>query len=441
MAIYKPRTRPKSQLIIPQNWNGEDWAMVMMCVPDDPDWLAAVSGSVYSLTRGRTWDESTGVITDTQSIARDIWESLEMICSTEIANAIRYMADTLAASNNNSSGACCTPCGEEYDEGVQNQPDEFGPDERWPDEAAYLSDKCTAANNMYDGLLDVFQQLNYYSVDSLLSMGAAVAATAIGAMFTGLMSPIALGLGVITAIVGLLTGSAAINLGGIISRIQSQKSDIVCAMYTAGDTTTAESGIVSAIDDGSLTALEIGLLNLILYNNWLNQLFTLPQQVLDPVPAAPIDCASACGGNCAFYFVNDLEGWTYTDIGDAGYTATMTYDEDAEAMQFNHTMIGGGTSRLLAVSPVLECDGSGMQVVVNDSGSSDGVIFSWQITVRYLTAPDDVFSDAHTVAQTGTYVLTQNDTVVEIEILCGRTAGPSGTFTVDAFDVVIEPQP
>src|SRR5690606_24840029 len=65
----------KAKLPIPDDWDGETWRDICIMVPDSPDWRAVIRGQFDELSRGRTWDETTGVITDVQNVGaviRDI---------------------------------------------------------------------------------------------------------------------------------------------------------------------------------------------------------------------------------------------------------------------------------------------------------------------------------------------------------------------------------
>lgn len=58
---------------IPQDWDGETWQCVELHWPDSDEWLGLLQGVLTLLTRGRYWDEKTGIITDTQEIAWEIF--------------------------------------------------------------------------------------------------------------------------------------------------------------------------------------------------------------------------------------------------------------------------------------------------------------------------------------------------------------------------------
>lgn len=72
MAKRKETGKP-----IPQDWVEEDgYNLWMLCAPNSLMWDAYVKGAIYELTRGRGWDANTGTITEAQTIAKEIFESM-----------------------------------------------------------------------------------------------------------------------------------------------------------------------------------------------------------------------------------------------------------------------------------------------------------------------------------------------------------------------------
>lgn len=61
------------QLPIPDDWDGQSWVCVRVYWPKSTLWLALLSGLVYAPSMGRYWDARNGVITDAQSVGREIW--------------------------------------------------------------------------------------------------------------------------------------------------------------------------------------------------------------------------------------------------------------------------------------------------------------------------------------------------------------------------------
>lgn len=77
---------------IPNDWNGEDYCLYMLCAPDSLQWDSFVRGAIYELSRGGGWDANTGSITDVQAIAWEVYESMakcdDLVNILRVNNAI-----------------------------------------------------------------------------------------------------------------------------------------------------------------------------------------------------------------------------------------------------------------------------------------------------------------------------------------------------------------
>lgn len=62
----------RSKTIIPSDWDGESWACYRITWPNSPQWIAVLRGLIVAMAYGRTWDERTGVVVDTQLIGMAI---------------------------------------------------------------------------------------------------------------------------------------------------------------------------------------------------------------------------------------------------------------------------------------------------------------------------------------------------------------------------------
>lgn len=58
-----------------------EWMTVMLCIPNTREWRAVVDGSIYNLTRGRNWDERTGIVKVAQVLGQRIYGSMTMDCN------------------------------------------------------------------------------------------------------------------------------------------------------------------------------------------------------------------------------------------------------------------------------------------------------------------------------------------------------------------------
>lgn len=60
------------KLPIPSDWNGEDWNCLQIQWPASREYNAILMGFLSYLTRGRVWDETTGVIKSVQAVGWEI---------------------------------------------------------------------------------------------------------------------------------------------------------------------------------------------------------------------------------------------------------------------------------------------------------------------------------------------------------------------------------
>lgn len=88
----------KQRWTIPNDYSETEtqWRIVTMCVPDTRQWRGVVTGAIYNLTRGRHWDETTGIIKVAQVIGQRIFGSMKMDCNNDFGR----LADALEAINN-----------------------------------------------------------------------------------------------------------------------------------------------------------------------------------------------------------------------------------------------------------------------------------------------------------------------------------------------------
>ena len=59
---------------IPDDWNGTRWRCVQIEWPDSPQMLGVFLGFLSQMTRGRFWDEKTGIVIDAQAVGWQIWD-------------------------------------------------------------------------------------------------------------------------------------------------------------------------------------------------------------------------------------------------------------------------------------------------------------------------------------------------------------------------------
>lgn len=74
---------------IPNDWNGTDWACVIIEWPDSPQWMGLLRGLITTPTRGRHWDGTTGSIVDAQAIGLEIQERNPVTSCSEIVTELQ----------------------------------------------------------------------------------------------------------------------------------------------------------------------------------------------------------------------------------------------------------------------------------------------------------------------------------------------------------------
>lgn len=70
------------KLPVPADWNGDDYALMLVCIPDSPMWRAITRGAIYGLTWWMSWDKTTGDTHSVRDIANQIYESI-MVCKLD----------------------------------------------------------------------------------------------------------------------------------------------------------------------------------------------------------------------------------------------------------------------------------------------------------------------------------------------------------------------
>lgn len=66
--------RHESGWHIPGDWDAEAWRCIQIQWPDSPDYLRLLMGLLYTLTRGRAYDRSSGTITEAQAVGWQIFD-------------------------------------------------------------------------------------------------------------------------------------------------------------------------------------------------------------------------------------------------------------------------------------------------------------------------------------------------------------------------------
>lgn len=298
--------------IVPDDWDGHSYKNWMFCAPCSQQWDGIVRGAIYNLSRARNWDAATGDFLSAAALGKEVYFSMGN-CNDGFL-AIAAAIEQLAAAQSSSGGSCHCPegTGTELDGDSENEPTVFGPGTPWPTEEAYRDDKCHVANVMWEQYREVLQQLSSFNVDSLLTLGVSLGVAGIAAILTGLVAtgPIVVVSGIATGIFTLMAGTPGFSFSDILTSFDSNKQDIVCALYNATTGTQAHDDFVAAIDDGTLTVFEQSILGLMTTMGFINQIFETPADVLAVTPTSPINCDDCATG--PLFWATNFQFGAYT---------------------------------------------------------------------------------------------------------------------------------
>lgn len=324
--------------LVPDDWNGEDYRYWMLCAPCSPQWDAIVQGSVYNLSRARNWDANSGDFLGARDLGKEVFLSMSN-CNDgfmALANAVLELAKAYSTGQNDCG--CPGGTGTVYDEEGGTAPTTFGPGEQWNTEQDYLDDKCHMANVMYRDYLALVQELNTLDIDTLstglASLGIGIVASVVAAFFA--TGPIGVTIGVVAGLVSLFVGAPLFSLGDVITELQNNKDDLVCALYNASDAASAKSGFEDILSAGPLSILETSFISLIGVNAFYNQLFDPPAGFDNEVVATPVDCAT-CNAGPAVRFMKALNGIDDRGSGDLtpdGLTRTLSSFQDTNGFHY-----------------------------------------------------------------------------------------------------------
>lgn len=123
--MQKGRTMSEKAWLIPNDWDGESWQDLCLSWPASPKWSAVLVGLIDLMTRGRSWDRSTGSIKDTQAIGQEIFDRFLEWRSCTDGDTVQPDPDTVYVYLGDSQGCedeemgcnCCF----EYQDGILMQ--------------------------------------------------------------------------------------------------------------------------------------------------------------------------------------------------------------------------------------------------------------------------------------------------------------------------------
>lgn len=286
----------------------------------------------------------------------------------ELANAVRYLADTLEDSSLTlrggvGAGGCCFDLitdpassvdgrgdGFDYDgwreaigeavvdsftdDGVSTYPDGFD------DRAGYVLAKCTVANALYRDFKTTLVQLQILDVIAIVATAAALGSALFssggalsGMIAAGVSAPVA-ALTLIAFFLSLI--ALGVNVGKRLRAIGEQldQQAVVCAFYSASNASAAKAGLYASVQDAHDAAIAAGvfayselfeerlfeLLEVLVPSETYEALFSVADAASQAVVAAAgdLDCATACSGTVGgeLFTVTDFAPYAGTSIPD-----------------------------------------------------------------------------------------------------------------------------
>lgn len=242
--------------------------------------------------------------------------------------------EALTAATISAGSGCCTPYGEGYPPPAPNtgNPAVDPPPEDWSTWASYYTYKCKAANMITDDWISTLNGMStlsgIVSAIGALALAAFLSTSLLGGLIVGLM---ALGFAAGTAAAIIIGALVLMVLSGaglllyfaeVADVIETNKADLVCALYNATSVVFAKAAIISFTtdiaadltydpgDDGTLFQAQLSSLADALFNDAIiNTLFELNPDA--NVYVGDVDC-----DDCA----QDQAAWIIAPSG--AYNAT-----------------------------------------------------------------------------------------------------------------------
>lgn len=245
------------EMPIPDDWDGESFCRWAVCWPDSDQWKAILYGLIEMPHQGRFWDFSTGHFLTVREQFKPSYDynfvlkEVIMACGDnglqEIAAAIRSLSIAVTAQAAASANCCGQGSAgqgdipvphnpiEESDPEVDPPPDGF---ESWGD---YFTNKCSVATDIVTTLQ--------------ADIGRMTTINLVGITLTALI-PVLIGLLLtpvpgdeIAVIAGILLGVLTLGsamLDNISDTINAHFQELVCALYNASSSASAEADFEAA---------------------------------------------------------------------------------------------------------------------------------------------------------------------------------------------------
>lgn len=283
------KKKPEKRYLLPEEPNPESDRCLIVFIPDAPEYLRALMGSLTFLGTWMAWEKDTE---KRAAVAAQRWkqsnlrtlETLEFL-DCELLQELIEDGDMAINVNNNVSCGGCGGCGECLSPTStysplpsQPQPDSIPPLQELPDTMPteedfppefptypdYLSYRCSVSRQIAFDMRNTFSNMQTFS--GLVGMGAAAlaayvsTASVVGGLVTGLLGVGLLATGVVWGIVAILVSFTVVSIGlfaymtPLYNRIVLGLDELTCIIFNGPDTATVKANI-AAFFESQLAAI------------------------------------------------------------------------------------------------------------------------------------------------------------------------------------------
>lgn len=386
--------------VIPNDWLGE-YCKYSICWPNSPQWEAVLRGVLTLPARGRHWQETTGTITEAQSVIRETFDynlhlrGCLMACDDAGLLAIATALEKLARNQCCAGGAGGTSGGsggagatqEELLDTVQGDPETEEPPEGFETWEEFFNDKCAVAHDTISKLQQSLLQMGTINLGVMTLDAVSIALTII---ITLAMPASA----IIAAAALLIAIGGEIVLVTLLSIVNDNEQELICSLYE-GDSASGsldlfhtllggfvDSGVSDPIENFAIKQFAKYMVG----NEEANRLY---RKDLTRVWGT-MDCTDCgpCSEVKAWDFTTDLDGWAYSASECSGLNSqgTVSVVAGMPDMVMNATGGGGGLSAVVAKSDPIDIEiKSGHHITIEVSNDGDEIVF---IVEAYFTTEE-----------------------------------------------------
>lgn len=237
---------------------------------NEVNWLSRYSeGQVSELWYLPVDLDSAETLDLVEDIARNYRLEVSMNCA-EIIEAIGGLVTQLGLINTNLQGAISCGCdGDTFDHNPLDYEDVENPGEE------YLEQRCRVANVLHDRIRNFAATIDTLGIVHLLNLGVGTATAIVGGLVVA--GPAGWGtllvVGVVSGILLLLNELSVGALGSLVTEMDENQDDLICALYNAADAEQARTQYLEILDGQGVNAAVQQIVAFMLTNTVTNQLF------------------------------------------------------------------------------------------------------------------------------------------------------------------------